>query len=229
MRWIRREQAQDVTSQKLEVDFHFKDDDNLSVTDEGGQNSRDGAANELIQNSIENSLSPVDQENIPVIKIKRKRINKEKFKSLISDRFQDWFLDSKQVTDTYFLKNYFEKNEDVEVLLFEDFNTLVLKVDQFHTTLKCLMKQEMIIMLLFGMLVQKWIKEMIKVDAWYRKTYIWSFLKINTFFVYTKQNLKIIIILSLLDLLILDKVKPIHIRSNSKIWYEYGKIKFHTL
>ena len=80
MRWIRREQAQDVTSQKLEVDFHFKDDDNLSVTDEGGQNSRDGAANELIQNSIENSLSPVDQENIPVIKIKRKRINKENLK-----------------------------------------------------------------------------------------------------------------------------------------------------
>ena len=127
MRWIRREQAQDVTSQKLEVDFHFKDDDNLSVTDEGGQNSRDGAANELIQNSIENSLSPVDQENIPVIKIKRKKINKEKFKSLISDRFQDWFLDSKQVTDTYFLKNYFEKNEDVEVLLFEDFNTTGIK------------------------------------------------------------------------------------------------------
>ena len=127
MRWIRREQAQDVTSQKLEVDFHFKDDDNLSVTDEGGQNSRDGAANELIQNSIENSLSPVDQENIPVIKIKRKKINKEKFKSLISDRFQDWFLDSKQVTDAYFLKNYFEKNEDVEVLLFEDFNTTGIK------------------------------------------------------------------------------------------------------
>ena len=79
MRWIRREQAQDVTSQKLEVDFHFKDDDNLSVTDEGGQNSRDGAANELIQNSIENSLSPINQENIPTIKIKRKKINKEKF------------------------------------------------------------------------------------------------------------------------------------------------------
>ena len=177
MRWIRREQAQDVTSQKLEVDFHFKDDDNLSVTDEGGQNSRDGFENELIQNLIENSLSPVDQENIPVIKIKRKRINKEKFKSLISDRFQDWFLDSKQVTDTYFLKNYFEKNEDVEVLLFEDLILPALKVDQFHTTLKCPMKQEMIIMLLFGMLVQKWIKEMIKVAGGYRKTHIWSFFK----------------------------------------------------
>ena len=127
MRWIRREQAQDVTSQKLEVDFHFKDDDNLSVTDEGGQNSRDGAVNELIQNSIDNSLSPVDQENIPIIKIKRKKINKEKFKSLITDRFEEWFLDSKQVTDAYFLKNYFEKNEDIEVLLFEDFNTTGIK------------------------------------------------------------------------------------------------------
>ena len=104
MRWIRREQAQDVTSQKLEVDFHFKDDDNLSVTDEGGQNSRDGAINELIQNSMDNSLSPVDQENIPIIKIKRKKINKGKFKSLITDRFEEWFLDSKQVTDAYFLR-----------------------------------------------------------------------------------------------------------------------------
>ena len=36
--WIREEQNKAVTSQKLEVDFHFKDDDNLSVTDEGGQN-----------------------------------------------------------------------------------------------------------------------------------------------------------------------------------------------
>ena len=80
MRWIRREQAQDVTSQKLEVDFHFKDDDNLSVTDEGGQNSRDGATNELIQNLIENSLSPVDQENIPVIKIKEKELTKKNLK-----------------------------------------------------------------------------------------------------------------------------------------------------
>ena len=51
--WIREEQNKAVTSQKLEVDFHFKDDDNLSVTDEGGQNSRDGGVMEQIQNALD--------------------------------------------------------------------------------------------------------------------------------------------------------------------------------
>ncbi len=125
--WIRRRQAPDVTSQKLEVDFHFKDDDNLSVTDEGGQNSRDGAINETIQNSTDTSLSPINDDNIPTIKIKRKKIKKENFKKLITERFEEWFLDSKQVTDAYFLKNYFEKNDEVEILLFEDFNTTGIK------------------------------------------------------------------------------------------------------
>ena len=127
MKWIRRSQAADVTSQKLEVDFHFKDDDNLSVTDEGGQNSRDGAINETIQNSIDTSLSLINDDNVPIIKIKRKKIKKEDFQKLITERFEEWFLDSKQVTDTYFLKNYFEKNDEVEILLFEDFNTTGIK------------------------------------------------------------------------------------------------------
>ena len=122
MRWIRRQQAQDVTSQKLEVDFHFKDDDNLSVTDEGGQNTRDSGIIERIQNTLDSSLTPIVEENIPIIKIKKKKINKEKFKNLIGEKFEEWFLDSKQINDTYFLKNHFAKNNDVEVLLFEDFN-----------------------------------------------------------------------------------------------------------
>lgn len=125
--WIRREQAKDVTSQKLEVDFHFKDDDNLSVTDEGGQNTRDSGIIERIQNTLDSSLTPIVEENIPIIKIKKKKINKEKFKNLIGEKFEEWFLDSKQINDTYFLKNHFAKNNDVEVLLFEDFNTTGIK------------------------------------------------------------------------------------------------------
>jgi hypothetical protein len=125
--WIRREQAKDVTSQKLEVDFHFKDDDNLSVTDEGGQNTRDSGIIERIQNTLDSSLTPIVEENIPIIKIKKKKINKEKFKNLIGEKFEEWFLDSKQINDTYFLKNHFKKNNDVEVLLFEDFNTTGIK------------------------------------------------------------------------------------------------------
>ena len=125
--WIREEQNKAVTSQKLEVDFHFKDDDNLSVTDEGGQNSRDGGVMEQIQNALDSSLTTEVRENIPIIKIKKKKINKEKFKNLIGEKFEEWFLDSKQISDTYFLKNHFEKNNDVEVLLFEDFNTTGIK------------------------------------------------------------------------------------------------------
>ena len=127
MKWIRREQAKDVTSQKLEVESHFKDDDKLSVTDEGGQNTRDGGILEQIQNSIDKSLLPIKEDAIPIIKISRKKISQEKFKSLITDKFEEWFLDSKQVTDAYILRDHFKKNNDIEVLLFEDFNTTGIK------------------------------------------------------------------------------------------------------
>ena len=73
MKWIKREQAKDVTSQKLEVGSHFKDDDKLSVTDEGGQNTRDGGILEQIQNSIDKSLLPIKEDAIPIIKISRKK------------------------------------------------------------------------------------------------------------------------------------------------------------
>ena len=49
MNWIRKRYSDDVTLQKMDVDHHFKDDDNLSITDEGGQNSRDGGVIELTQ------------------------------------------------------------------------------------------------------------------------------------------------------------------------------------
>ena len=102
MQWIRKQYASDVTRQKMDVAHHFKDDDNLSITDEGGQNTKDNGIIEIIQNSLDATLSPVKNENVPIIKINRKKIDKNKFKNLITDRFQEWVLDSKQIQNKYF-------------------------------------------------------------------------------------------------------------------------------
>ena len=127
MNWIRKRYSDDVTLQKMDVDHHFKDDDNLSITDEGGQNSRDGGVIELTQHLSDASLSYIDHDKIPIIKISKKKINKEKFRNLFGDKFQDWILDSKQIQDKYFFKKELEKTDDAEVLLFEDFNTTGIK------------------------------------------------------------------------------------------------------
>ncbi len=127
MKWIRKEYAPDVTRQKMDVDHHFKDDDNLSITDEGGQNTKDNGIIQIFHSSMDSTLSPVKSEDIPIIKINKKKMDKNKFKNLIGDKFQEWILDSKQIQNKYFLKNELEKNEDVEILLFEDFNTTGIK------------------------------------------------------------------------------------------------------
>jgi hypothetical protein len=132
MKWYRANFSDDTTQQKVDIFSYFFNQKNLDndeivtpLSDEGIQNSRDASILKEIINS-RNSLQSVSEENVPLIEIKRKKIKKQFFEKFITEDFKKWIKDS-QVKDKYYLEKYLEENNEVELLIFEDFNTTGIK------------------------------------------------------------------------------------------------------
>ncbi len=194
MKWYRANFSDDTTKQKVDIFSYFFNQKSLDtdetvtpLSDEGIQNSRDASILKEIINSS-NSLQPAIQENVPLIEITRKKIKKEIFEKFITEDYKKWIKDS-QVKDKYYLEKYLEENEEVEFLIFEDFNTTGVKGGPSPHKIKMNdgSRNDFHIFLWYvGSSDNKGIDKGGSIGVG-RLTFSFSS-KINTFFMYTKQS-----------------------------------------
>ena len=128
MEWYRELIQDNATQQSVDISSYFfdqkndGDDSDTPLVDEGTQNSRDSGILEELFKTNNSKLLPISSEDIPIIKISRKKIPIDDYKKFITDNFRKWAKDS-EIRDPYFLENFLKQNKEAEVLLFEDFNT----------------------------------------------------------------------------------------------------------
>ena len=120
--WVRLPKEKFQTNNNINVESNF--DSEVSIIDEGTQNSKDNPINEVFHS--EKSLEVINSNNIPEIKIKRVKIPWKEYAPLIDDEYMNWAKNSK-AQEKYFWDKQVKKRSDVETLLFEDFNTTGIK------------------------------------------------------------------------------------------------------
>ena len=100
MEWYRELIQDNATQQSVDISSYFfdqkndGDDSDTPLVDEGTQNSRDSGILEELFKTNNSKLLPISSEDIPIIKISRKKIPIDDYKKFITDNFRKWAKDS---------------------------------------------------------------------------------------------------------------------------------------
>ena len=105
--WVRLPKEKFQTNNNINVESNF--DSEVSIIDEGTQNSKDNPINEVFHS--EKSLEVINSNNIPEIKIKRVKIPWKEYAPLIDDEYTNWAKNSKAQ------ENYFGINRQKKGLM----------------------------------------------------------------------------------------------------------------